>query len=115
MLTLLFIHSFFILACLLVILGFLTLCFLNRANTRIQLNIDDTYRSRVMSIYVLVVTGSTPLGNTLTGWAMDSAGKQYGFFIVGAASFILVLILFLVFRNYLLKAKVVLDKETKYI
>ncbi|MDR2910123.1 MAG: MFS transporter [Bacteroidales bacterium] len=110
MLTLLFIHSFFIIAGILVILGFLTLCFLNRANTRIQLNINDTYRSRVMSIYVLVVTGSTPLGNTLTGWAMDSVGKQYGFFIVGAAAFILVLILFLVFKNYLLKAKVVLDK-----
>ncbi len=114
MISLIFIHSFIVVAILLVVLGFLSLCFLNRANTRIQLNINDNYRSRVMSIYVLVVTGSTPLGNTITGWEMDSLGKQYGFFMSGIVSFILVLILFLVFKSYLMKAKVVPeDKERK--
>jgi len=111
--SLLFIHSFVVVAGLLVVLGFLTLCFLNRANTRIQLNIDDAYRSRVMSIYVMVVTGSTPLGNALSGLAMDSVGKRYGFFLNGAATFALVLALFLVFRRYLLKARVVPDKSSK--
>jgi MFS family permease len=109
--TLLFIHSFILVASFLVILGFLNLCFLNRANTRIQLNIDDSYRSRVMSIYVMVVTGSTPLGNTFTGWTMDSIGKQYGFFINGIIAFALVLTLFLIFRSYLMKARVVPDKD----
>lgn len=109
--TLFFIYSFAVIASLLVILGFLQLCFLNRANTRIQLNISDIYRSRVMSIYVLLVTGSTPLGNALSGWAMDRAGKTYGFFVNGIISFIIVLILFLLYRKYLLKAKVVPDKN----
>jgi MFS family permease len=109
--TLLFIHSFILIASFLVVLGFLNLCFLNRANTRIQLNIDDAYRSRVMSIYVMVVTGSTPLGNTFTGWTMDSIGKQYGFFINGIIAFALVLTLFLVFRKLLVKARVVPEKE----
>ncbi len=114
MITLIFIQSFIVISVLLVILGFLSLCFLNRANTRIQLNIHDNYRSRVMSIYVLVVTGSTPLGNTIVGWEMDSLGKPYGFFMSGIMSFILVLILFLIFKNYLMKAKVVPeDKERK--
>ncbi|MDR2979553.1 MAG: MFS transporter [Bacteroidales bacterium] len=111
--TLLFIHSFIIVAILLVLLGFLSLCFLNRANTRIQLNINDDYRGRVMSIYVLVVTGSAPLGNALTGLVMDTLGKQYGFFINGLVAFTVVLILFLAYKNYLLKAKVVPDKEKK--
>ncbi len=114
MITLIFIHSFIVISVLLVLLGFLSLCFLNRANTRIQLNINDNYRSRVMSIYVLVVTGSTPLGNTIAGWEMDSLGKPYGFFMSGIISFILVMTLFLVFKNYLMKAKVVPeDKERK--
>ncbi|MDR2927667.1 MAG: MFS transporter [Cytophagaceae bacterium] len=111
MASLLFAHSFIIVASFLIALGFLSLCFLNRANTRIQLNIDDKYRSRVMSIYVLVVTGSTPLGNTFTGWAMDTAGKSYGFFIDGVIAFTVVMILFIVYRNYLMKAKVVSDKD----
>ncbi len=114
MVTLLFIHSFVVVAALLVMLGFLSLCFLNRANTRIQLNIDDIFRSRVMSMYVLVVAGSTPLGNTFIGWAMDLVGKPYGFFVSGAVSFILVLILFLVFRTHLMKVKVVPDQAEKH-
>lgn len=109
--TILFIQSRVLVSVFLVILGFSVLCFLNRANTRIQLNISDKYRSRVMSIYVLVVTGSTPLGNTLTGWAMDTVDKKYGFFMNGTATFLLVLTLFLIFRNLLKKARVVADKE----
>ncbi len=111
MVMLLFIHSFIIVAVFLVVLGFLSLCFLNRANTRIQLNISEKYRSRVVSIYVLVVTGSTPLGNTISGWVMDSLGKQYGFFMNGIVAFAMVLMLFFVFKKYLMKAKVVPDKE----
>lgn len=110
MLILFFTYSFTIISILLVVLGFLTLCFLNRANTRIQLNISEEYRSRVVSIYVLVVTGSTPLGNAFTGWAMDSLGKTYGFFVDGIVSFVIVFSLFSVYRRYLLKAKVVPDK-----
>ncbi len=98
-------------AILLVILGFLNLCFLNRANTRIQLNISDEYRGRVMSIYVLVVTGSTPLGNAFTGFAMDWVGEPYGFFIDGIVAFTIVSMLFVIYRNFLRKAKVVPDKK----
>ncbi|MDR2925780.1 MAG: MFS transporter [Azoarcus sp.] len=113
MITLIFTYSFAAMASLLVVLGFLQLCFLNRANTRIQLNISDIYRSRTMSIYVLLVTGSTPLGNTLTGWAMDWAGKPYGFFMNGIVSFIIVLILFIIYKQYLLKARVVPDRNLR--
>jgi MFS family permease len=107
MMTLIGLHSIPYIIALLVIIGFLTLCFLNRANTRIQLNTDDNYRGRVMSIYVLINTGSTPIGNSLTGFAMDTIGEQYGFFINGLVSFVLVLILFYIHRQHLAKGKVV--------
>ncbi len=94
-------------AILLTVIGFTNLCFLNRANTRIQLNTDDAYRGRVMSIYVLVNTGSTPLGNIFTGWAIGLTGEKYGFFINGLVSCSLVLIVYYFYRGYLLKAKVV--------
>ncbi len=112
-LTLAGLHSISYIIILLIIIGFLNLCFLNRANTRIQLNTDDNYRGRVMSIYVLINTGSTPIGNSLTGLAMDTAGEKYGFFINGLITLILVLIFFFIYRKYLEKGKVVADKESE--
>lgn len=113
MMTILGLHSMPYIVTLLVIIGFLTLCFLNRANTRIQLNTDDNFRGRVMSIYVLINTGSTPIGNSLSGLAMDTVGEQYGFFINGAVTFVLVLILFYVHRQYISKGKVVPEHHEK--
>ncbi len=92
---------------LLIIIGFCNLCFLNRANTRIQLNTDDSYRGRVMSIYVLIVTGSSPLGNTFTGWAISLTSEKYGFFINGAVSVALVLMIFFMYKKHLQRARVV--------
>ncbi len=109
--TLIFLKSTAAIMGLLVIIGFLTLCFLNRANSRIQLNTDDNYRGRVMSIYVLINTGSTPLGNTLTGWAMNDMGEKYGFFFNGLMSFILVLFLFIMYKQHYGKVRVIPDSE----
>ncbi len=99
-------YHFLYMAVLLVVIGFCNLCFLNRANARIQLNTDDKYRNRVMSIYVLVNTGSTPLGNTFTGWAIGLIGERYGFFIDGLVTCALVLTTFAIYRHHLLKGKV---------
>ncbi len=92
---------------LLVLIGFCNLCFLNRANTRIQLNTDNAYRTRVMSIYVLIVTGSSPLGNTFTGWAISLTAAEYGFFINGAVSVALVVTTFFIYKQHWKKARVV--------
>ncbi len=115
--TLLNLHSIAYIVTILILFGFLSLCFLNRANARIQLNTDDNYRGRVMSIYVLINTGSTPLGNTFTGWAMDTIGEKYGFFSNGIITFSLIMILFIIYKRYFEKAKVVpdTDKETRNI
>ncbi len=96
---------------LLAIIGFTNLCFLNRANTRIQLNTNDEFRGRVMSIYVLLNTGSTPIGNTFTGWAIGITGEKYGFFIDGLISFALIMAIFIIYKQHLQKAQVVKQKH----
>ncbi len=111
MMTLAFRHSLPVIFALLIIIGFLTLCFLNRANTRIQLNTDDNFRGRVMSIYVLINTGSTPLGNALTGWAMDTFGEKYGYFSNGLISCVIVLILLYIYNQTITKVKVIPDTD----
>jgi MFS family permease len=44
------------------------------ANTTIQLAVPDQLRGRVMSVYVTVFAGSTPVGGLLMGWI----ASQYG-------------------------------------
>ncbi|HOS69859.1 MAG TPA: MFS transporter [Bacillota bacterium] len=62
-----------------VMIGFLSITFLNMANSILQLNTTDAYRGRVMSIYALVNNGSHPLGNVLAGTLMEYHGAAMGF------------------------------------
>ena len=97
---------------LLIIIGFLNLCFLNGANSRIQMNTDERHRSRVMSIYTLVNTGSTPIGNSLTGLFMSVLGAKFGFFMDGLITVILILIIFnIYYRHKRLEKKQYADLE----
>jgi MFS family permease len=43
-------------------------------NTTLQLNTDEHYRGRVLSLYTLLFAGSTPIGGALTGWLADAWG-----------------------------------------
>ncbi|MDQ1502058.1 MAG: hypothetical protein QOI86_5398 [Actinomycetota bacterium] len=51
-------------------------------NTSIQLAVDDRFRGRVIALYVMVFTGSYPLGSLLQGLATDRFGVRV---VVGVA------------------------------
>ena len=93
MLTL-FTSSLTVISVLLILIGFFNLCFLNGANTRIQLHTENRYRSRVMSMYTMVNTGSTPIGNSFTGLVMSLLSARFGFFIDGLVTVLLILLVF---------------------
>jgi len=59
--------SFAISAALLIALGFAGILFSTSANTLLQLNVPDALRGRVMSLYMLLFAGSTPIGGLLIG------------------------------------------------
>lgn len=76
-LGLLAITPIFVLALvLLAALGFAGVTFGTTANSLVQLNVPDELRGRVMSLYVLLFIGSTPLGAFLIGTMSDSIGVQ---------------------------------------
>ena len=104
-------RSFIVVAILLACIGFLIFCFLNRANTRIQLNTSDAYRSRIMSMYILITTGTAPLGHTFSGFIMKQFGGEYAYLVNGLITLVLVSILYFVYHNYLKKARVVPTSE----
>jgi len=63
-------------AVLLVALGFSGITFTTSANTLLQLNSPDTLRGRIMSVYVLLFMGSTPIGGFFIGTLSDAIGVQ---------------------------------------
>jgi MFS family permease len=59
--------SFALSGALLVALGFAGILFSTSANTLLQLTVPDALRGRVLSLYMLLFAGSTPIGGLLIG------------------------------------------------
>lgn len=74
--------------------GFLFVAYLSTANSNLQIHTQDRFRGRVMSVYSLIVAGSTPIGNLFVG-AMDSwFGARMGFIASGIAVMVFILPIF---------------------
>jgi len=67
--------------------------FTSSANTSVQLAVPDAMRGRVMSLYVFVFVGATPLGAFITGWLAQHFGIAAACFVGGGAGLIAVLTL----------------------
>jgi MFS family permease len=72
-------------AVLLVAVGAASLTFLTSANTVMQLGADPAIRGRVMSIYLLVLLGGSPVGGPLVGAISTHAGARLGMLACGVA------------------------------
>ncbi|MFD5558460.1 MFS transporter [Streptomyces sp. NPDC127068] len=53
------------------------------ANSFVQLATDPEMRGRVMSLYMMVFVGGTPLGGPLFGWLTDAYGVRFSFAVGG--------------------------------
>ncbi len=70
--------------------GFLFVSYLSTANSNIQIRTEDRFRGRVMSVYSLIVAGSSPIGNLFVG-AMDNwFGARMGFIACGVVVLLLI-------------------------
>ncbi|MEV6795426.1 MFS transporter [Streptomyces sp. NPDC051320] len=54
------------------------------ANSSVQMGTDPEMRGRVMSLFMMVFTGGTPLGGPLFGWLTDTYGVRISFTLGGA-------------------------------
>ncbi|MEU4208417.1 MFS transporter [Streptomyces sp. NPDC026206] len=78
--------SFWTFALLLVPIGMCGLTINVTANSSLQLASDPALRGRVMSLFMMVFMGGTPLGAPLVGWITDVYGPRVGFLAGGAVS-----------------------------
>ncbi|WP_454226265.1 MFS transporter [Propioniciclava flava] len=67
----------------LVIAGLAGVSFNTMANASVQIEADPAVRGRVMSLYFVVMMGTTPLGSLFTGWVTDSYGAPAALMVSG--------------------------------
>ncbi|MFE5831471.1 MFS transporter [Streptomyces sp. NPDC056488] len=78
--------AFWLFALLLVPIGMIGLTVNVTANSAVQMATDPAMRGRVMSLYMMVFAGGTPIGAPLLGWVTDVYGARAGFAAGGLIS-----------------------------
>ncbi|MGP3922692.1 MFS transporter [Streptomyces sp. 8N616] len=78
--------AFWVFAALLVPIGMFGLTINVTANSGVQLATDPAMRGRVMSLFMMVFVGGTPLGAPIVGWITDAFGARIGFLAGGLIS-----------------------------
>ncbi|PRH80683.1 MFS transporter [Streptomyces solincola] len=76
--------TFWLFALLLVPIGMIGLTVNVTANSTVQMATDPVMRGRVLSLYMMVFVGGTPVGAPLVGWLTDTYGARIGFAAGGA-------------------------------
>lgn len=61
--------------------GFFSLTMLTSANAAIQMSTSPQMRGRVMSIYLMLFLGATPIGSPLVGWVAEVAGARWSIWV----------------------------------
>ncbi|MER7990642.1 MFS transporter [Streptomyces noursei] len=78
--------GFWVFAALLAPIGMVGLTINVTANSSVQMATDPAMRGRVMSLFMMVFMGGTPLGAPLLGWVTDTYGPRIGFLAGGVIS-----------------------------
>jgi MFS family permease len=73
-------------AIVLVPVGFFSIAWISTANTTVQLGSAPEMRGRVMSIYGLLLLGSTPIGAMIIGWLSEHYGPRSSVLLAGLSS-----------------------------
>lgn len=89
--AMLFVRVYWLAMIVMVLVGFCNMVFLNQSNASFQFNIPGELRGRIMSVYVLLNQGSTPIGSLYVGAVMDVAGGLWGFPACGLLALLLLL------------------------
>jgi MFS family permease len=81
-----FAPEYWLFTAMLMVVGLLGLTFNTSSNSMVQLATEPQMRGRVMSLYMMVFTGGTPIGGPIVGWVTEQYGPRVGLFASGAVS-----------------------------
>nr|WP_278335112.1 MFS transporter [Clostridium pasteurianum] len=91
-----FIHTYYISILILTAYGFFNIIFMASVNSTIQINSSDEYRGRAVSVYSLVLVGTTPIGNLFAGTVGQYLGANMSFLSCGIITLVLMSIMFFI-------------------
>jgi MFS family permease len=77
------VRHFWVAAAVLLVMGFSGIIFMAGANTALQVTVPDELRGRMMSLYMLVFAGVTPIGSLQLGSITDAFGVPVGCLVSG--------------------------------
>ena len=97
-------NSFLISLFLIFILGFLATTIGISIQSKIQLELKDVFRGRVMSIWIMINMGSAAFGSIIFGLVSDYLSIQMSHTVFGY-SFIFLIVFLILFNNISIKAK----------
>jgi MFS family permease len=83
-----FAPTFWTMAGLLALTGFLMMFYSQSSNQRVQLGVDAAYRGRVMALYMLVFLGTNPVGAIVNGWCAQVLGPRACLYLGGLVSLV---------------------------
>ncbi|WP_412540666.1 MFS transporter [Longispora sp. K20-0274] len=72
--------------------GFAMVYFAQACNQRVQMGVPAEYRGRVMSLYMLVFAGTTPIGAPIIGWLAENVSARSSIWVGGIASIVTALV-----------------------
>lgn len=84
--SLAFIKNYYLVLIILFVMGYATVIFMNFCNGTVQLNSSEEFRMRAISVYTLIFTGTTPLGNFMTGHITELFGIKMSLMIAGIST-----------------------------
>jgi MFS family permease len=88
-----FAHNIYLASAIIALCGVFGIWFFSMANSILQLNSDDRYRGRVMSVYAMVFAGSTPVGSFVAGFLAEHMGVDRTFILVGIVIVLVITVL----------------------
>src|ERR1700753_3943842 len=83
----------------LALLGAVSVSFLSKGNSTLQLGADPAMRGRVMALWAVAFLGSTPIGGPLAGAISERFAARSGLLLVAASCFLAAAIGFAVARR----------------
>ncbi len=76
------------------------------ANSSLQLRAKPEFRGRVLSVYVLLFNGTTPIGGPLIGWVAQQFGGDVAMAVGGASAVVVAMLAYVWLRGYRRRAPV---------
>jgi MFS family permease len=84
--------NYWLFALALIIVGMAAQSFTTTANATVQLSTDSSMRGRMMSIFMAIALGGTPIGAPIVGWVADTFGPRWALGVGASAGFVAALI-----------------------